>query len=276
MALPYPLVSSRPELEQYSFHRATGIYYGQTRMLCRLLGEYPAFVDTQDVLLAPRLILDGYWEAWVTLALARYVQEGFHCVDVGANYGYYSLLMAAACGPTGRVLACEPNPQLAESYLPQTLAVNGLADRVTICPKAIGDVTADEVEFVLHPDNLATSSLKQWAYSDQLATIRTPASTLDEELKHWSRVDLVKVDAEGAESLVWDGMRETRRRFPHVACAIELHWGRDASTAMAFMKQVIDEGYPLRFINYEAELAVVTPEIIAANPHEHWMLFLQK
>jgi hypothetical protein len=32
------------------------------------------------------------------------------CVDVGANYGYYTLLMTGVCGPEGRVVACEPNP----------------------------------------------------------------------------------------------------------------------------------------------------------------------
>jgi hypothetical protein len=93
--------------------------------LCRLLGDFLAFVDTRDLMLGPRLVLDGFWEAWVTLAIARHLQPGSWCVDVGANYGYYTLLMAGACGPEGRVAACEPNPLLAETYLPQNLALNG-------------------------------------------------------------------------------------------------------------------------------------------------------
>ena len=59
--------------------------------------------QASDLMLGPRLILDGFWEAWVTLAIGRHIQPGFHCVDVGANYGYYSLVMAAAAGATGRV-----------------------------------------------------------------------------------------------------------------------------------------------------------------------------
>mgnify|MGYP000480605237 CR=1 FL=1 len=51
-------------------------------MLCRILGEYLAFVDARDHMLGPRLVLDGFWEAWVTLAFARYMQPGFHCVDL--------------------------------------------------------------------------------------------------------------------------------------------------------------------------------------------------
>ena len=48
MSLPYPLINSRWELEEYSRRSATGIYFGETRMLCRVLGDYPAFVDTKE------------------------------------------------------------------------------------------------------------------------------------------------------------------------------------------------------------------------------------
>jgi FkbM family methyltransferase len=114
-------------------------------------------------MLAPRLVQNGLWEAWVTLALGRSIQPGFHCVDVGANYGYYTLLMAGACQRGGRVLACEPNSLLAQTYLPGNVALNGFRDRVEICQKVIGDINAEQVEFVLHDGDYATSSLKRWA-----------------------------------------------------------------------------------------------------------------
>jgi predicted O-methyltransferase YrrM len=80
-------------------------------------------------MLGPRLVLDGFWEAWVTLALARYIRPGFYSVAVGANYGYYSMLMAAACGREGYVLASEPNPVLAQTYLPANLAPMAAASK---------------------------------------------------------------------------------------------------------------------------------------------------
>ncbi|MCS7022597.1 MAG: hypothetical protein NZU63_12305 [Gemmataceae bacterium] len=110
MPLPSHLVSNRAELEEVSHRRAIGVYYAGHQMLCRLLGEYPAFVDTRDLMLGPRLVLDGLWEAWVTLAIARHLQLCMWCVDVGANYGYYTVLMTAGCGLEGRVVACEPSP----------------------------------------------------------------------------------------------------------------------------------------------------------------------
>jgi FkbM family methyltransferase len=47
-------------------------------------------------------------ERHVTRLIAELVEEGDDCVDVGANIGYFSLMMAARCGATGRVFAYEP------------------------------------------------------------------------------------------------------------------------------------------------------------------------
>jgi FkbM family methyltransferase len=244
-------------------------------MLCRLLGEYLAFVDTRDLMLGPRLVLDGFWEAWVTLAIARYLQPGMWCVDVGANYGYYTLLMAAACGPEGRVVACEPNPILTETYLPQNLALNGFYHGVEICPKVIGNLDDQTVDFVLHDGDFATSSLERWAYAHRREAVRVPAITLDRLCADWPRLDLVKIDAEGAEALVWEGMQATLRRFPHAAIVIELHLQRDPPQTVGFMHEIERAGYPLRSINYDGDIVPVEADTILAQPQEHWTLWLQ-
>lgn len=276
MALANHLVSSRFELEDVSRRRAAGVYYGEHQMLCRLPGEYLAFVDTRDLMLAPRLVLDGFWEAWVPLALARYIQPGFHCVDVGANYGYYSVLMAAACGRGGRILACEPNPLLAETYVPGNLALNGFQDHVEICQKVIGNRNSEQVDFVLHHGDYATSSLERWAYPHRSENIQVPAITLDRLCADWPRLDLVKIDAEGAEALVWEGMQETLTRFPHVAVLVELHLQRDPPQVTSFLHQLERNGYGLRYLNYEGDIAATDPATIVANPQEHWMIWVQR
>lgn len=100
-----PLWIGRPGRNEVSRKRSRRATCGEHQLLCRLLGVFLAFVDTRDLMLGPRLVLDGFWEAWVTLAIARHVQPGSWCVDVGANHGYYTLLMAAACGPAASSLA---------------------------------------------------------------------------------------------------------------------------------------------------------------------------
>jgi len=275
MALQHPLLASRRELEDFSRRRATGVYYGNYRLLCRLLGSFPAFVDSRDLMFGPRLVLDGYWEAWVTLAMARYLRPGMWCVDVGANYGYYTLLMTAGCGSEGRVVACEPNPLLAETYLPQTLYLNGFRF-VEVCPKVIGNLDDQMVDFVLSEGDYATSSLERWAYTHRQQTIKAPMITLDRLCADWSRLDLIKIDAEGAEALVWEGMQQTLHRFPGAAVVLELHLQRDPPQTLSLLHQISHAGYSLRAINYEGDIVLTDPNTIFAQPQEHWTLWLQK
>ncbi len=65
-------------------------YLGDETALCRVLGRYKMFVDTSDNSLSPHLMLDGYWEMWLTEALARAIRPGMTVVDVGANLGYFT------------------------------------------------------------------------------------------------------------------------------------------------------------------------------------------
>ena len=81
------------------------------------------------------LCLGGHWESWITLAIARLVRPGWRCLDVGANHGYYTLIMADGVGPTGNVLAVEPNRKPAR-LLPLTLSVNGFSDWVEVVERA--------------------------------------------------------------------------------------------------------------------------------------------
>jgi FkbM family methyltransferase len=274
MPLAKHILAGRAELESYSRHHSAGVSYGDHRLLCRLLGDQLAFVDTRDLMLGPRLVLDGFWESWVTLAVARYLKPGMWCVDVGANYGYYTLLMASVCGATGRVVACEPNPLLADTYLPQNLALNGFYHGVEICPKVISDVADRDVDFILHEADFATSSVEQWAYSHRAGSVRAKTTTIDDLTAHWPRLDLVKIDAEGGELLVWEGMRRTRARFPQAAIVVELHLPRDPENARRLLAAIQRDGYAMRAVNYAGQIMPTTERIVLGRPDEHWTLWL--
>jgi len=271
--LPRQLFDSRSELEAFSRHLALGVYCSDHRLLCRLWGEIPFFVDTRDCIFAPRLVLDGFWEIWVTQALARYLRPGMWCVDVGANYGYYTLLMALACEPPGYVLACEPNENLAP-YLKTNLTVNGCGSWVEIVRSAIGDRICDEVEFAVSSDYHGHSGIKGYGSGSSLT--RVPMTTLDWLCQGWPRLDLVKIDVESAEVLVWRGMRETLHRFPEVAVIVELHVEQNQKRAEEFLDEVSGTGYVLRYIGYDGNVHRAEKSKILGNPREHWALWLQK
>ena len=68
------------------------------------------YLDTRDVGFAQHIIMDGYWEYWVTQFMIEVVKPGFRVVDIGANFGYYTNLLSDLVGPDGCCLAIEPNP----------------------------------------------------------------------------------------------------------------------------------------------------------------------
>jgi hypothetical protein len=70
-------------------------------------------------------------------------------------------------------------------------------------------------------------------------------------------------------------MQETLKRFPAVAVAIELHLQRDPSQVTSFLHRLERDGYALRYINCEGDIAATDVAAVVANPQEHWMLWMQ-
>ncbi len=116
--------------------------------LCRVLGRYKMYVDLRDTGFAPHLMFEGYWEYWITDFMWRNVKPGQVAVDVGANHGYYTLLLADLVGPGGKVHAFEPNPRLAE-LLDRNIAVNGFWHVAEARAAAAGDRDGDTARLVV-------------------------------------------------------------------------------------------------------------------------------
>lgn len=96
-------------------------------------------------------LLDGrYYENATSAFMLRTVQPGDTVVDVGAHVGYFTLLLAVLVGPTGRVLAFEPNPENYQRLL-NHLAINGLTN-VTPFHMAVGD-KCGVVDLWINKDN---------------------------------------------------------------------------------------------------------------------------
>ena len=106
--------ASGPCSRRVSRDHSRALYIGDQMVLCRVLGKYLMYADAQETGITPHLAMDGYWESWITRALAWTVRPGWHCLDVGANHGYYTLVPADGACPEGRVTPIEPTPKLAE------------------------------------------------------------------------------------------------------------------------------------------------------------------
>jgi FkbM family methyltransferase len=158
------------------------------------------------------LLLDGIWEPKTTQYLCSSLTFGHVFMDIGANAGYFSLLASRCVGQAGKVLAVEPNPAMAKQ-LRQNTERSGLTN-VDIAEAACFDSVEVRDLYIGNPYNTGNSSLSgnnlAWTKSVEVAC--TTVDLLVE--KHGlQRVDLVKIDVEGAELQVLRGMSATLKRL---------------------------------------------------------------
>ncbi|KRB82433.1 hypothetical protein ASE00_10240 [Sphingomonas sp. Root710] len=172
-------------------------------ILCRILGRTKFFVDARDRSISPHLMMDGCWEPRITGLLIDKLRFGMTVIDVGANLGYFTVLMALLCGPRGRVIAFEPNPRIA-AMLRDSVQINGLQSRVDFHQQVVGATDGAEVNLLLsddHPGGTQITALAPDGPNFMKATTRR----LD-GFPGAMEATLVKIDAEGAEEMIWQGM----------------------------------------------------------------------
>lgn len=172
-------------------------------ILCRILGRLKLFADPRDRGISPHVMMNGIWEHGTTEAIVDLVDEDMVAIDVGANLGYFTVLMAALCGPRGRIISIEPNPAAAR-LLRESVALNGFRDRVDVHPVILGDNDGDEAKLVLPRDNPGGAHVAP--------VVPQGAGHLTARTRRLDRIDgaldavLVKIDAEGMEERILQGM----------------------------------------------------------------------
>jgi len=131
-------------------------------------------------------------------------------VDVGAHVGYFSLIGAVQVGPTGTVLSYEPDPEVFR-YLQRNVAPYPWvhAQRLAIADR-VGYLT-----FYRTPRQQESGWGSLFNGGEGRSAIQVATSTLDEQViaHHLQRIDLVKVDVEGAEVRVLEGTRTLLKRY---------------------------------------------------------------
>jgi FkbM family methyltransferase len=142
------------------------------------------------------------------------LSSGGTFVDGGANIGFYSMLAARQVGVTGRVLAFEMMPDTAE-ILRRHVAANG-TDCVTVLERALSDRSGDMVMATVEPGLHGQASIvaDEKGGRNQIGVATT---TLDESTAELDRIDLMKLDLEGAEYLALRGATATLAR---TACLV--------------------------------------------------------
>lgn len=134
-----------------------------------------------------------------------FLKKGDVCIDVGAHLGDFSILAASKTG--GKIFACEPTPQILD-LLRENIALNSFSDRITIVEAAISD-RIGKVSFSL-TNETEVNHLMHNNTKNSKNSITVKSITLDQLAKMYklTRINLLKVDVEGAEGLVFTGMKQ--------------------------------------------------------------------
>ncbi|HTZ55511.1 MAG TPA: FkbM family methyltransferase [Candidatus Acidoferrum sp.] len=185
--------------------RKPAVYIGNDRVLLWTKSGFKMFVDSRDVSIAPHLILEGVYEEHTDAVLRRIVKPGMHVVEIGANVGLFTLLMARCVGAGGSVYAFECDPTLAR-IARDNLELNGLGQIGTIDERAVSkDDGRHEFRAALRHRGGGTlvhnlQQIPQLTETER-ETIVVQAVTLDRFAAAYDRkIDFLKIDAEGAEA----------------------------------------------------------------------------
>ena len=268
------VVFDRWTLERRARALAAPAYLGGQLSLCRILGRYKLYVDTRDVGFGAHVLLDGFWESWLTVFMARRLKPGMAAIDVGANHGYYTLLFADLVGAEGRVAAVEPNPEICR-LLRRSVSVNGFSGRTRIIEQAAGGEDGARARLLLPANEPKNARVVDWSSPDEGATEDTVvvgAGRLASLLEDWPRVDFIKVDVEGAEEAVVNGLMPILQR-DRPQMVLEFHPARCADPAglMAALTEIYG---PPRMIDFDSEAHLVDPAaLMDTSRADDWLLY---
>jgi FkbM family methyltransferase len=197
-------------------------------------------------------------------------------VEIGANVGYYTLLMASRVGERGKCYAFEANPEIFE-LLFRNVEVNGLLGRVTLENKAVLD-RVGTLQFYAFRRHMGSSTMVQpdvinlgEKYRDSAETILVDCVSLDQyfEGQH-VKLDLLKIDAEGSEGLILRGAKTLLRANPDLVLVME--WapdlirgtGEDPSAMLDFLT---DEGFKVCYIDASSEIKSIDKSSLLSVPY---------
>lgn len=187
------------------------------------------------------------YESEVAWTLIRAIRPGDVVIDVGANIGFFTMIMADLVGPTGLVYAIEPGKK-AREQLERNCLHNAFKDRVIIS-SAPAWCRDEEVTFYNNSDTPTSSALVD--PGEWWENVRSKENPLPEKMygvkldtlvgpRHLDKIRLIKTDTEGGELRVLQGATEIIKTCPYVIAELNpfgfSQFGYDTAELRKFMR----------------------------------------
>ena len=219
-------------------------------------------IDSREEIDWAQLFLGGY-EPHMTHLFEKLLPAGGVAVDVGANVGAHTLTLATLVGTQGRVLAFEPNPATRRK-LQVNLSLNALS-QVDVFGVALGNTNEQLQLRVPRSDSLQASN----PGLASLHALETPHDLVNVDVRVFDevvglkleRLDVVKIDVQGYEQAVLEGMKSSLRRFcPAILFEYEdWAWEKSGSHWLRVYEDLSVCGYELWWIRSGRRTATFVP-----------------
>lgn len=176
----------------------------------------------------PKFARDGY-EPALTKAFVENLHEGMVVYDIGAHWGYFSLVASRRVGATGQVIAFEPHPHNVE-IIEKNLSMNNIQN-VRLLKVAVAD-KAGTATFDLGADTGLGRLSETGKYQVQVVQLDALVERGEILPPH-----LVKIDIEGAEGAALRGMRNLLEQHRPIVL-LETHGDEAVAECKALLTQL--------------------------------------
>jgi FkbM family methyltransferase len=189
----------------------------------------------------------GTYEPTQTDWFRRCLRPGDVAVDVGASFGYYTTLSSRLVGSAGRVFAFEPSP--VASRVIENAIIESHIDNVVLTKAALGRKASRVPLFLSNTPELHSPSILP--FDEAYLPFEIEVLRLDdfEPLTTQGRIRLLKMDVEGYEPDVLDGMTELVKsgRVENIICEFNSFWlARNSTTPQALLESFLRCGFEIR------------------------------
>lgn len=224
---------------------------GQRYTIVQMRGD-KLWIDLHDSVLCRHFFLFREYEPYETYLLESVIEPGMTVVDIGANIGYYTVKFAKGVSTAGRVYAFEPDANNM-ALLKRNLTLNHI-DNVTCEQAAVMDKEGEldlylsDVNFGDHRSFESNEVALNAGFTRRSTKIR--ALALDDYL-NGTKVDLIKMDIQGAEVIALSGMLQTLSN-PDIILFCEF-WPYGILESGSSYEEFLDILYGMGFSLYEID-----------------------
>ena len=220
----------------------------------------PMYVDLKDQGIGKKLALTGIHEKASSEQLMQELDLGMKVLEVGANIGYYVKLVANKIGPEGRILAFEPS-RVNMKVLRKNIELSSLEDIVKVENVAVGETSGTAELFMMDKANASSLIKRTDSALTQVDSEMVPVVSIDDYLSSYDfDFDWFRMDVEGYEFEIVNGMKESIKKSNPKGCFIEVHsslFPELGHTTMEFLELMKSVGFRLKIARYRGRTDVV-------------------